>query len=364
MIEEYVGIAISGQISHIQLHNPGYKKDKDIHFAINNPEKIVQQIRNTEHVKAVSMRSIVNGMVSTATTGTGVNINGIIPADEDSLTHIGNHIIDGNFFAETKHNQVVIGEKLAHKLNAKTGNKIVLTFQDKDNTITSGAFRVAGIFRTSNSSFDEMNIFVRSADFTPMIGLPGTAHEIAVLLQNNDALESVKNKLKKDNPALLVESWKEIAPELSVMIDSLGQKMYAFIIIILLALGFGIVNTMLMAVLERVREIGILMAVGMNKSRVFMMIMLETIYIAIIGGPIGILFAGLSIHYTGISGINLSAFSKGLSSFGLGSVVHPALPVNEYLNILFLVIITAFLAAIYPSIKALKLKPAIAIRKI
>lgn len=364
MVEQYVNIAIEGQVSHIQLHNPEYKKDKDMRFTIRRPEQMLETIRSIPGVKAVSARSIVNGMAASPSTGAGVSINGIVPADEDSLTHIGDHIIDGNYFGETKRNPVIIGEKLAHKLKAKTGSKIILTFQDTLNNITSGAFRVTGIYRTSNSGFDEMMVFVRASDLNAQTGQLGTAHEIAVLLNNNDQLPAIQAKLQQTYPNLLVENWKQISPELSVMIDSLGQKMYAFIVIILLALAFGIVNTMLMAVLERIRELGILMAIGMNRQRVFFMIMLETLYLSLIGGPAGVLLAWITVHYTGNAGIDLSAFGKGLSAYGMGTMVHPALPAGKYFNILAMVFITAIIAAIYPSIKALRLKPATAIRKI
>jgi len=163
---------------------------------------------------------------------------------------------------------------------------------------------------------------------------------------------------------LLVEDWKTLAPELRLVIDSFSQTMYLFISIILLALTFGIINTMLMAVLERIHELGILMAIGMNKLSVFMMIMLETLYLAIIGGICGLLLAYGTIHLLGQTGIDLSAFATGLSSYGMDTMVYPALPDNQYLEIFIMIFIAAILSAIYPAFKALKLNPVQAIRKI
>lgn len=364
MMEQYVNIAVEGHLSHIQVHNPGYKKDRDIHFNIDSPDKLVNSISAISGVKAVSARMIVNGMVTSPVTGTGVSINGINPANEDSVTHLSNHIIDGTFFTEKKHNLILIGEKLAKKLNVKVGNKVVLTFQDATNNITAGAFRISGIYKSENSMFDAANVFVRSSDLGPLLGQTGKAHEIAILLKNNKQLSSIQSQVEKLCPGLLVENWKQLEPDLTVLINTMDQESYILIVIILLALMFGITNTMLMAVLERTRELGILMAIGMNRVRVFFMIMMETIFLALIGGPVGNILAYLTIHYTGVHGIDLSMIAKGLSSWGFASVVHPTLDTSQYMNIIYMVIATAIIAAIYPSVKALKLKPVDAIRKI
>ena len=362
--DQWVNSAIKTQVSHIQIHNPNYEKNKEIKYTIPDAGTVLASIKKKPEVYAASGRTLVNGMASSATTGTGVSIKGVVPADEDSVTHISKNIVDGNFFHSIKHNPVVVGEKLAEKLNVKKGNKIILTFQDNNGNITAGAFRIAGIFRTRNSNYDKVNIFVKKSDLNRLVDMPNATHEIAILLKNNNAVANVEAQLKKQFPNLLVQSWKEIAPELRIVIDSFSEYMYLFIAIILLALVFGIINTMLMAVLERVRELGMLMAIGLNKTKVFFMIMLETIYLSMVGGPLGLLFAYLTIHITGQKGINLSMFSKGLAAYGMDPMVYPNLQSSYYYSILVLVFITAIIAAIYPSIKALKLKPATAIRKI
>ncbi len=140
--------------------------------------------------------------------------------------------------------------------------------------------------------------------------------------------------------------------------------MYVFVGIILLALGFGIVNTMLMVILERVKELGMLMAVGMNKLKVFTMVVLETIFIALIGAPIGMLLGYLTTAYLNRVGIDLSRWSKALEEFGMSDLVRPTLDNETLITIAIAVIITAILASIYPAFKAIRLKPVEALRKI
>lgn len=365
MTSQYVNLAIKQEISHIQLHNPAYKKDKNIKFLIPAATEQLQAIEKLPQVKAATARTIVNGMASSATTGIGVNIEGVDPAAESAVTGMNTNIVEGDYFASTKRNPLVIGQKLADKLKVKLGNKVVLTFQDESGNITAGAFKVTGIFKTRNSTYDELNVFTRKEDVNRLLGVEdGDAHEIAVLLKDNNDLPKALKSLKAEYPKLQVESWEEIAPDLKFVIGSFEQTMYLFIAIILLALTFGIVNIMLMAVLERVRELGMLMAIGMNKPRIFVMIMLETFFLSLIAGPLGLLLAYLSVHYFGIHGIDLSAFSQGLEAYGMDSIVHTGLPANLYFEILAMVFVASVLAAIYPSIKAIKLKPVEAIRKI
>ena len=166
-------------------------------------------------------------------------------------------------------------------------------------------------------------------------------------------------------PKAKFESWKELAPELGLMIDSFDQYMIIFIIIILLALSFGIVNTMLMAVLERVREIGMLMAIGMNRWRVFSLIALETLYLVVIASPLGLLLAYLTINHLGEVGMDLSGlYQEGYAAYGFKSFIYPKLENIYYFRIFIMVSITAILASIYPAVTAIRLNPVSAIRKI
>ncbi len=362
---QYVNMAIHGQVSHIQLHHPEFKTDKKIIYSIADASDIVHAIQKMEGVKAASGRVIVSGMISSPTSGAAARVSGVDPEQENSVTGMADNVIEGDFFKSDKRNQILIGEKLANKLKVKLNHKVVLTLQDINGNITAGAFRITGIYQTRNSTLDELNVYVRTSELSSLLDLEvGNLQEIAVLLNDNSYLTTAYDSIRSEFPELLVEDWKTLSPELRLVIDSFSQTMYLFISIILLALTFGIINTMLMAVLERYHELGILMAIGMNKFSVFMMIMLETLYLAIIGGICGLLLAYVTIHLLGNTGIDLSAFAAGLSSYGMDTMVYPALPDNQYLKIFGMIFIAAILSAIYPAYKALKLNPVQAIRKI
>jgi ABC-type antimicrobial peptide transport system permease subunit len=186
--------------------------------------------------------------------------------------------------------------------------------------------------------------------------------EIAIRLNSSNDLDSVYARLNQNHPALIVETWKQLAPELEFTYEMLILELEIFLGIILAALLFGITNTMLMSVMDRVREFGVLMAVGMKRIRVFMLIIFETFVLSIFGGLIGMGLGALTIWYLSDKGIDLSIFSEGLNAWGMPTQMYPVLPIYFYFVLVVMIIATAIIAAIYPSIKTIKLRPAEAIR--
>jgi ABC-type lipoprotein release transport system permease subunit len=179
-----------------------------------------------------------------------------------------------------------------------------------------------------------------------------------------ESVEMVKTDLNITDKNYKVASWDELSPELGYAQEMMGTMVYIFMGIILLALSFGIINTMLMAVLERKKELGMLMSVGMNKLKIFMMIVLETLFLAMIATPIGMLLAKISIDYFEEHGIDLSSVSQGLESFGIGSKIYTYLPNDLYFKITLFTLIVTLIASVFPARRALKLNPVEALRSL
>ncbi len=362
-VNQRVASVINTEMSHIQIHHPEYLETYEIHDLIPNTDEIVSQLSSLKSVKAVSDRVIATCMVASAETGSGVQLVGVDPEREMLVTNIHQKVVDGEYFNGVKTNPIVIGEKLAEKLKVKVRSKVVVTITEMDGTLTGGAFRVAGIYRTSNTSYDEMKAFVRADDIRRLVGLDENAgHEIAVLLNENGTEKLIAKEISEMHPNLQVLTWTQLLPEMEMLNENMNLMLYIFVGIIMLALGFGIVNTMLMVILERVKELGMLMAVGMNRLRVFTMIVLETVFLSLTGGIIGIVLAVMLTAITGKTGIDLSLWAQGLNSFGYDSVIYPEIGFDSIVGVTILVIITGVISAIYPARKAIKLKPAEAIR--
>ena len=264
-------------------------------------------------------------MVASAETGTGVRIIGIDFENEIKVTDLSSKIISGKYLDAADRNPVVISERLSQKLKVGLKNKIIITVQDVNKNISGGAFRIVGIFRTDNMMYDEANIFVRGSDLSHLTGLnEHEAHEIAILLNKNET-DNIAKSLSDEFPNLEIKSWKQLSPEAGYLVSAMNQYMFIFIIVILIALCFGIINTMLMVIMERIHELGMLMAIGMNRARVFAMIMLETIFLSLTGGITGLLIGYAAIKYFEKAGINLYFWKEAFSELGYSSFMYPVI---------------------------------------
>jgi len=362
MWDSMINTTIDRDLGHFQIHSKSFEDEKLVTDTIPDFENIIAELNSTEYVTGVSSRILIEGMASSATSSNGVRILGINPETEEKVTSIYKNIVEGSYFGESWKNQIVVGEKLADNLGLREKSKIVLGFQGIDGSIIYGAFRIAGIFRTQSSMFDKSNVFVKEGDLLKLINSDKISNEIVVRLSSVQQVDSVYIPVKNKYSNLSVKYWGELAPELKFYYQSVVLQSNIFVGIILFALLFGITNTMLMSVMERVREFGVLMAVGMKRSRVFLMIIMETISLSFIGGILGLILGLILIGYFGSVGINLSAFTEGLAQWSLGTQLYTSLPFSFYPPIVIMILVTAVISAFYPALKAIKLKPATAIR--
>ncbi|MBM3326412.1 MAG: ABC transporter permease [Calditrichaeota bacterium] len=362
MVNQMVEDALRTYISHIQIHKPGFRQRREVKLVIPAGREIAAQLGQAPSVQGAAPRSVVAGMAGSPTSTNGVQIIGIDPQAEAKVTDISERLIDGEYFESSKRNQAVIGKKLAERLNLRVGSKIVLTAPMPSGEIGAGAFKVVGIYKTSTSMYDETTVFVNIQEADRIFVLSGGIHEIAVVMHNIDQADSLTTALRSQFPDLEIFGWKDISPELAMMTEMMDQSLLIIMIIILLALVFGITNTMLMGVLERTRELGILMALGLKNGKVFVMILWETILLSLVGGAVGILAGIVTNALCRRTGIDFSLFAEGLEAFGMAAIVYPAMHTRHYIIVSVLVILTAVIAAIYPGIKAMRLKPVEAIR--
>lgn len=362
MVLQRMQSAIMTESAHIQVHHRNYLTNPDQKFYISDADSIAVTIGRITGVKAVTKRIVVNAMAASAETGAGVRIIGISPAEERQVTNLFSKVREGNYLDERKM-PVVIGEKLAKKLSIRLRSKLVITLQTMDGTLTSGLFRVTGLYRTSNSVYDETNLFVRKSDLAGLIDLnPGSCQEIAILLRDDTALGETVGLIQSRFPDLDTRTWKELMPEVNLIGETMDIYMYFFMGVILAALVFGIINTMLMAIMERVKELGMLMAVGMNRFRVFLMILLETVLLCLTGGITGMVIGYFTILYFNHTGIDLAFFAEGIEKLGFESVVFPVSDYDIDIKIAVMVLAAGILAAVYPAWKAIQLRPSEALR--
>jgi len=279
--------AVKYDYSHIQIHDQTFIDERDLKNTIDNSEGLEEKLIDNAFVESYSKRQIVAGMIASPKNTLGISIYGVFPELEASTTRLDSQLVEGDYFESINRNPVLISEEIARKLKVKLRSKIVITFQDKNGDITAGSFRVSGIFNSRSPQINQSIVYVKYQDLS-RISLENGLNEIAVLLNSFDNYDAFKTEFESLTSSE-IRSFREIAPVFDLLEQSSKMTQQIITIIIMLALLFGIVNTMLMAVLERTKEIGMLRSVGMRRRLIFLMIMVETVLLGLVSAPFGLL---------------------------------------------------------------------------
>jgi ABC-type lipoprotein release transport system permease subunit len=371
MLDGRLNTVIYSETGHIQAHQRGFGEDMEPGLTLGQPTEWRRQLEQDTAIRTFTMRVVGSGMLSTATGSSGVRINGVDIRKELVLSGFNKKLLAGSpgmkEAPETLLNDqrsLVIGRKLATKLKLDKGDKVVLTMTDTGGNLVSTAMRIKAVYQSVNAPLDEINVYVRDEALAKLLGVPGHYHELVVLLKRSADVENVRSRLQKAFPDARVETWNELSPESELMVNTINVYSYIIVIIILIALSFGIVNTMLMSVLERRKEIGMMAALGTGRRKLLMMIFTETIFLSTVGVPLALGISWLIVDHYHSRGLDLSGMGEELmKSFGYESLIFPAFPADKLPGIIALVFLSALLASIYPSFKSIRINPAEALKK-
>ena len=192
-------------------------------------------------------------------------------------------------------------------------------------------FRIAGIYDIKNAMFEQVQVFVKNDVLCRLAGIDENSfHQLIIRINDVNQTVGITNEIRTRCPGLDVRNWKELQPDLAMMTDYVHQIYGLFMGIILAALAFGIINTMLMVVLERTKELGMLTAIGMNKRRVFSMIMLESVFLSLTGGVVGMIFGWISVVLSAKNGINFAQYAEGMEAFGYSAHIFPEIYIELF----------------------------------
>lgn len=360
---------IKSEISEMQIHSKGFNDNKVISNYIPELDEVELYLNKSGIIKNFSKRIIAAGMLSSANSSSGIIMTGVEYDNEIKVTDLHTYITSGKYLSGVR-NEIIIGKKLADKLEVDLGDKIVAVSADVEGEVTSELFRVSGIFKSTSSDYDKFNAFINLSEAQEMLGLCDNVSEIAIITQDLNRIDEFKEKLTASinsntingrKSAYEVLTYKDLLPLMISYLDIYEQSIMIFYMVIIIAILFGIVNTMMMAIFERIHEIGVIMSIGMKNSKIFMMIILEALVLGILGTLIGMLLGYLGYLYF-LSGLDLSIFSKSLDTFGVSSTIYPILNFKVIINSSLLMPISAVIGSLWPAYKATKLQPTEAMR--
>lgn len=367
MLRQMLTNQIGADAGYIQIHKEGYQSDPTIQNSMTRPALVRNVLKSLDGRLNYSERLRVFGLISSAYNSYGVSIVGIVPSEERRITTISKYIKAGNYLTG-KPGRILVSSSMAEKLKVGLGDKVVIMASQSDGSIGSEACRISGIYKTFNSGFDQSHVYITMQTADQLLGTSGLVSEFVISPRDTRDVDPLASEIGQKlgnsagGPKFEVLTYEQMLPLLVAQLEMYRQALYLIAGIIALALIFGIVDAMLMSVMERTHEFGVSMAIGMSNRKIFTMVMVEAFYLAVIGTAIGLVFSYAAVSFLSETGWNLSVFSASLDSLGIGSIIYPHFDKTSLIQTVSIIPAATLLAAVYPALKAIRLQPVEAIR--
>lgn len=364
MVDQVIEDGVSALPGHVQVHDPKFLDDPSVVNRISIGDAELSRTFSSTDFKAWASRVRVPAVIASEYESRGVTLLGIDPVAEQAFGYVSYDDVEGRFLEGVDDTGIVIGRKLADKLETRVGKRVVLMSQDPDNEIADRGFRVVGLFETEVPAFEEGNVFIGKRTAQKMLRIGDTTTEIVFLGDNYRDIEPTYDKvIASVDGTLDVSRWSEVASYLGSMLKVMDGFVFIFMVVIFLALSFGLVNTLVMAVFERVREIGLMLALGMKPSNILGQIIIESMLLLLVGLAIGNVLAWATIQPLR-DGIDVSVVAEGMEMMGAASVLYPRLYVSDMILANVIVLFLGFLASLSPAWRASRYEPVEAITKV
>jgi len=364
MVDQMISDGVSVIPGHVQIHNPAYLDDPSITNRIPFTDAELAEKFDSAGFVAWASRVRVPAVITSERESRGVTLLGIDPAAERSFSFVDYDAVDGRFLESIDDNGIVIGAKLAGTLETRVGKRVVIMTQDPDNEIADRGFRVVGLFHANMESYEDLFVFVGKRTAQELLHIGDTTTEAVFVGDDYRNVEPVYEKVVAAvDDSVRVSRWTEADKYLGTMLKMMDGFMLVWVVVIFLALSFGLVNTLVMAVFERVREIGLMLALGMKPAMILGQIIIESMLLLGVGLLIGDVLAYASVLPLE-SGIDVSVVAKGMEMFGASSMLYPKLYLKDVVLANVVVLFLGFLASLSPAWRASRYEPVEAITKV
>jgi len=357
--EAMIQFSVGVHTGDMQIQAKGYNEKKEIRMVVPDPEKVGKAISKNPLVSAYTFRANAFSLVSSKDRTYGVMVIGIDPEKEAEVSTLKGKILQGGWLENKDYGGAIIGVMLAENLKVGIGDKLTIIGQGRDGSIAATAVHIKGIYKSDQDDLDRSAIQINLENFQDSYSMRGAVSEVVVNTPKTGNVNRLKNELATtvakmgDEQPLVVLDWDDLMPGLKQGIEMDLFSGLIFYLILIIVVAFSILNTFLMAVLERTREFGVLMAMGLRQGRLFRLLLLESTTMMILGVGVGMLLGVALTLYFQINGIPMGQ----MGSFGLPDRIFPQLSLPSLLIGPVAILFITFLTSLYPALKVLRLKP-------
>ncbi len=362
MMNQMVHYATLLGTGHVQVHHPEYLEDHSLYDTMPGTK---EALAVASSYGGAAPRTFSTALVSSGKQSAGGQLWGIDPEMEKNVTELHRHLNAGQWLGSEPRGQVVLGKNMARTLSASPGDEIIVLTQAADGSLGNAIYIVSGVFKSIGEAIDRGGVFMHIDDLSELLVMDGKIHEIAVRLNEPEKLDEARAGIQNllDEKQYRVEDWKQLFPELAEYLRVSSSSMGIILIVIFAVAGLGIVNTQLMALFERTREIGIMRALGLGPFSVAALILVETVFLALIsaiaGGAAGSLW---SLHLEK-NGWDISWMGGSFDFVGVAFDPHmyATLTLDAVLQSVVIMFIVVFVVTLYPLFRATRISPVDAI---
>jgi ABC-type lipoprotein release transport system permease subunit len=354
--------AVAMDLGDIQIHAHGYRDDPDLYKRIKNPEKIVKTIKAAGF--HASQRLYGFGLMASGSASAGVQLRGIDIFNESKVTQIHNHILTGSWLDKNHPRGVVLGKKLARTLGVEPGDELVFVGQASDGSMANDLYNVRGILKSVGEEIDRAGLYMFDEEFRRLMVVYEGAHEIAVMRPDRSTdLMAARDRVATLAPDYETLDWQTLKPVIARILDLADVQMIIMVAITYVAVAMIVLNAMLMSVFERIRELGIMKAIGVTPWQIMFLVYMETIVQIVMASVIALILGTSVSYYFQKNGLDLSSIADGASFAGVAMdpIWRAQITPEALLVPIEFLFIIALLAVLYPAIKAAVIKPVSAI---
>jgi ABC-type lipoprotein release transport system permease subunit len=364
MLNQMVHYATLLGTGHVQVHHPDYLEDHSLYDAMSDPAKLLVEVSGTG-LGSASPRVFSTALVSSGHQSAGGQLWGIDPDLESSVTELHKHLETGTWLAPDARGQVILGRNLARTLSAVPGDEIVVLTQAADGSLGNALYTVSGTLKSIGEALDRGGVIMHIRDLSELLVMDSKIHEIAIRLNEPNELDAASLTLSKklNQEKHKVENWKRLFPELSEYLRLSSSSMAIVLFIIFAVASLGIVNTQLMSLFERTREVGIMRALGLGPFSVAVLVFFETLFLvlmaAVAGGIAGVLWS-LRLEYVGWD-ISWMGGSFEFVGVAFDPHMYATLTPAAVIDSIAVMVIVVLVASLYPLFRAARISPVDAI---
>lgn len=367
MFAKIFDVMVEQQLGHVQVHNPAYPGKRGMFDTLPHATALLQTLDGVEGTKAAAGRLSGYALVGGPQKSAGAQLIGIDPVRDGTVSPVLDRLVAGEGLDEAPAKQVLLGKGLFEELEVELGGEVVMVTQSADGSMGNDLYTVRGAFKTGNGALDRGGVFMHLADLQELLVLPDQVHGVTLLSDDPDAIEAyvegVRGAVASD--VVEVQAWWEANPQAAEMMAMRDASAWIVLGIVFTVAAFGVLNTMMMSVFERTRELGVLRALGIRPGRLVGLIVFESFFLSAIASVLGLALGGALDAYLVFVGIDFSAGAEdGISFMGvvLDPVMHGIVRPQGIALVVGSLIAVSVLASIYPAARAARLQPVEAIR--